>query len=56
MVKVDNLFPVRSEVSNEDASQFFVNPCTGQRSVMGSEAPCQIACLHSLAVRVLLSS
>ena len=54
VVKVDNLFPVRSEVSNEDASQFFVNPCTGQHSVMGDEAPCKIACLHSLTVRMLL--
>ena len=29
VVHVDNLFPVRPEVSNEDASQYFVNPCTG---------------------------
>ena len=29
MVHVDNLFPVRPEVSNDDASQYFVNPCTG---------------------------
>ena len=35
VVKVDNLFPVRSEVSNKDASQFFVNPCTGQHIVNG---------------------
>ena len=55
MVKVDNLFPVRSEVSNEDASQFFVNPCTGQHSVMGNGTPCKIACLHSMIVRVLLN-
>lgn len=30
LVHVDNLFPVRPEVSNEDASQYFVNPCTGE--------------------------
>ena len=56
VVKVDNLFPVRSEVSNEDASQFFVNPCTGQHSVMSSETSCKIPCLHSLTVRVLFGS
>lgn len=42
VVKVDNLFPVRSEVSNEDASQFFVNPCTGQQLVTNNKTPCKI--------------
>lgn len=32
MVHVNNLYPVRPEVSNEDASQYFVNPCTGEGS------------------------
>ena len=32
VVHVDKLYPVRPEVSNEDASQYFVNPCTGDQS------------------------
>lgn len=30
VVHVSDLYPVRPEIPNEDASQFFINPVTGE--------------------------
>ncbi|CAK0743519.1 hypothetical protein CVIRNUC_001476 [Coccomyxa viridis] len=53
VVKVDNLFPVRSEVSNEDASQFFVNPCTVVGMVHELQPPAGSWLLQNAANSVL---